>query len=177
MQAFINHIMPYISEYVLVRLSASVQIDLKKEIVKRLGFRNETDLKTKHEGFRFYDSYTRDILGLFAIEKYLGNEIVISEETLKKELPMSMEINNCEYKYLVFNFGEIPIIDKTNTKPCILICRKESLSFYLCGIAFANVLNKFQDDKVIKNTVYSANKTGFIGFNHLKSISTLRDEL
>ncbi len=75
--------------------------------------------------------------------------------------------------------NKFPIIFKKNDYPQIICIRSIQYSnlIFVCGLATADVLNKYQDDSLILDSNLRARgtKTGFYGFEHLIPISTIND--
>lgn len=75
--------------------------------------------------------------------------------------------------------GKFPMIYKNNTYPQIIMIKSKSEhnTYYVCGLATPEVLNKYQDDRLIlsKGAKGKGYKTCFYGFEHLIPISSLDD--
>lgn len=76
-------------------------------------------------------------------------------------------------------YGKFPLIFKKNDYPQIICILDPSHygTVLVCGLATADVLNKYQDDDLILDSKLKARgtKTGFYGLEHLLHIESLND--
>lgn len=122
--------------------------------------------------------FTTGLMGEACIEKLLGISIIDwtvgnSNYYHHPDIPgYSVGIKTVEQ-------GKFPIIFKNNYYPqifCITSNKIKNLVF-VCGLATTDVLNTMQSDTLIldNNLRARGTKTGFYGFNKLKSITSLSD--
>ena len=75
--------------------------------------------------------------------------------------------------------GKYPVIFKKNEYSQIICVRDDVIPnlVFICGLATADVLNKYQDDNLILNPKLRSRgvKTGFYGFEYLKEINSVAD--
>jgi hypothetical protein len=117
--------------------------------------------------------------GEVSLEKYLKIKFVdlsigTSNDYHKPDLsPFGIDVGVKTVEY-----GKYPIIFKKSYKQEIIIIKKSENDFYVCGLASIEVLNTYQSDDLVLSPLLRqrGTKTGFYGFEHLKSFRTI-DEL
>lgn len=174
--------MNFIKEYIKAPMSFKVTLtdDAKTLIFNFVdeviaSKQNEAHHKVDNgrERLRWFTGFT----GEWAIEQLLGesfmdlsvgnsNDYHVSDLS---ELGLDIGVKTVEY-------GKFPIIFKNNTTPQIIVV-KESNNLIVCGLASPSVLNQYQSDDLILSPKLKARgtKTGFYGFEHLKSFNSVSD--
>jgi hypothetical protein len=73
------------------------------------------------------------------------------------------------------NFGVFPLVRKHSTHPEIICILWKKKWVYVCGIASADTLNRYQDDKLIIDERLRSRgvKSGFHGFIGLKQFNNI----
>jgi len=73
--------------------------------------------------------------------------------------------------------GNFPVIHKTAHRPELICIKKSDTEVIICGLATEEVLNKYQDDDLVKSELLAkrGTKTGFYGFSHLIKVNTMEE--
>lgn len=110
-------------------------------------------------------------------------EIAMKQKVIEWKIGDSKDFNHPDVQRLNIGVktvlkGSFPIIFKKNNYPQIF-CIRESLDsrvVWVCGMATAEVLNKYQSDELIHDKYLRARgtKTGFYGFKYLIPVNELK---
>lgn len=173
------------SEYVRTYLKNYNKIKIDQSVVDRIQRLSVEIVEAKYcERHHLTDNqneikrFTTGYLGEAAIEQLLGINIIdwtIGDSTIyhKPDIPgynIGVKTVDC---------GKFPIIFKKNYYPQI-ICIKSKVkanTIFICGLAKAEILNKYQDDDLILDANLRARgtKTGFYGFKYLNQTHLIKD--
>lgn len=110
-------------------------------------------------------------------------EIALKQKVIEWKIGDSKDFNHPDIQRLNVGVktvlkGSFPIIFKKNNYPQIF-CIRESLKsrvVWVCGMATAEILNKYQSDELIHDKYLRARgtKTGFYGFKYLIPVDELK---
>jgi len=128
------------------------------------------------DGKNEYKRFTTGYYGEKAIEKFL-NISFIRYSTGSSNLYNNPDIADLQIGIKTVEFGKFPIIFKHNKEPQIICIKYNTNTVYICGLATTSVLNKYQSDDLILSPLLKARgtKTGFYGFDYLKTFSSLNE--
>ncbi len=119
--------------------------------------------------------FTTGFLGEAALEQLFGFPI-IDWSIDDSKLYHHPDVPGYRIGIKTVEFGKFPVIFKKNDYPQI-ICIRYQNHVYVCGLATADVLNRYQNDDLIVDPRLRARgtKTGFYGFAHLQPVGCLAD--
>jgi hypothetical protein len=165
----------------VVDLSRAVKVTLNEEDIKKVeSFVNRIISKKKSEfhhkidGHNEFKRWTTGIGGEIALEKLIDKSFV------DLSIGNSNDFHVPDLKSIGINagvktveYGKFPIIFKKSYKPEIMVIKKDDHTFYVCGVADVDVLNKYQSEDLVLSPSLLARgtKTGFYGFQHLRQFS------
>lgn len=125
-----------------------------------------------------YKRHMTGFVGEAAVESYLGLKIIdwTIGNSDRYNIP---DIEEYGVGIKTVEKGKYPVIFKKNEYPQIICVRDDKIPnlVFICGLATADVLNKYQDDNLILNPKLRRRgvKTGFYGFEYLKEINSVAD--
>jgi hypothetical protein len=174
-----SEVLPYKNQYKKIIIT-------EKKVKKIKDFVSELIIEKEKESHHIVDHrshfkrFYTGTLGEAALEEYLGLENIIDWTIGHSKEYHKPDLRNIGVKAGIktVEYGLFPIIFKNSFSPEIIMIKVSDNHVVLCGIATKNVLNKYQSEELIKDKFLRVRgtKTGFYGFKHLKTFSTL-DEL
>lgn len=162
---------------VRITLPASTlkQIDeFANEVIRQKERELHHAVDSGHEFKRFHTG----LMGECAVEQYFNSKFV--DWTIGN----SADYNHADLKAAGADVGiktaekyNFPVVHKSAYRPEIINIKLTDTEILICGIATIEVLNKYQDDDLIKSEFLKqrGTKTGFYGFNHLIRVDSLEE--
>ena len=172
-----TNIKPFAHNFVKVKISEDNYIKADSFAKKIISAKS----KEKHyiiDNDSLYKRFLTGTLGELALEQFLDIKGIVNweiGESIKYNSPDLRGIG-LEIGLKSVNYGLFPIIFNNSYYPEIInIVYKDYV--YICGLATVDVLNKYQSIDLIKSTKLKARgtKTGFYGFDKLKTFNTLEE--
>ena len=182
-----EYVEPYLDRFI----SISITEDRLKEIENFVNLVLSEKAKEDDHQRDFKKEFKRwrnGFCGEAAVEAYLGINFMdfsIGESTKYcnadlKSLGLNIGIKTSEY-------GQYPLVHKNPKRSEIIVLKKDTLNFLICGLATIEVLKEYQSDDFILDANRKklnkeiekegrSGKSGFYGFGFLQSIRPLRDE-
>lgn len=172
-----EYVMKYWDNFVKVTVSPKMVKKIEAFLPKLLTVKMKEDLH-KIDGDVEFKRHMTGYLGEAALEKLFGINII------DWSIGPSRNYNTPDLKHYGIGIktvekGKFHVIFQENDYPQILCIKSDTCDneIYVCGLARADVLNKYQDISLIKNQNLAARgvKTGFYGYEHLIPIRSIRD--
>lgn len=170
---FLKHVLPSMRGFEVVNLPSYLEHELNKKCVELLEFENESELKLKHEGFSFMNTFSLEFLGKIALKKYLGIEFKDDISKAKIDFDRSLYYNDDVYQLIFFDFDNIPKIQLNHINNSIFILRNNNQKFYICGKSDIETIKNNLSKESLNYSIYNEKFSGFIGFNQLEKINEL----
>lgn len=165
---FIKHVLPSMRGFDVVNLPLYLDHELNKKCMELLEFENESELKLKHEGFSFMNTFSLEFLGKIALKKHLGLEFKDDISNAKIDFDRSLNYN--VYQLIFFDFDKIPKILLNQINDSIFILRNNNQKFYICGKSDIETIKNNLSKEALNYSIYNE---GFSGFNKLEKINEL----
>jgi len=173
-----THVKPFSDNFIRVKID-KVNYIKAENFVKELVVAKSKESHHKVDNDSTYKRFLTGTLGELALEKLLSTEGIVDwgiGDSVKYHSP---DLKGIGLKVGVksVNYGLFPIIFNKSYSPEIInIVYKNYV--YVCGLATVDVLNKYQTIDLVKSSKLKSRgtKTGFYGFDKLKTFSTF-DEL
>lgn len=161
-----------------------IKVKFDDELIKRITDLTNRVIEAKKgefhhkvDGNKEFDRFYTGFLGEAAIEQVFGVETIdwSCGNSKKYNVPDLRKIG-LEVGVKTSELYNFPIIFKENNYPQIINIRANNC-IYICGLATVEVLNKYQDDKLIlsPNLRKKGTKTGFYGFDSLISLKGINN--
>lgn len=117
-------------------------------------------------------------MGEVALEQFLGIDIVdwsIGDSSIYNVPDLGKHSLDIGVKTV--EYGKFPVIHKNVVRPEIINIRTLYNKILICGLATKDCLRKYQDDDLILSPSLrrKGTKTGFYGFNELKTFKNLEE--
>ncbi|WP_306010520.1 hypothetical protein [Bacillus sp. MMSF_3328] len=178
MYTYGTHILPFKNQYkkVIVPEEKVKRIkDFVNELIKEKEKESHHAVDNRSHFKRFYTG----TLGEAALEEYLGVENIIDwtiGNSNKYHVP-DLSTIGVKAGIKTVEYGLFPIIFKNSYSPEIIMIKVSDNHVVLCGLATKEILNKYQSDELIKDSYLRqrGTKTGFYGFEHLETFSTIEE--
>jgi hypothetical protein len=178
MYTYDSHIKPFSKQFKRIRVSKQ-KISKIEDLVQRIV---EEKQKESHHQIDYKSTYKRfytGLLGEAALEEYLGVEGIIDwsvgasaayHQPDLKSIGLKVGVKTVEY-------GLFPVVFKKSYSPQIINISWKKEYVYICGLATPEILQQYQSIDLIKDTRLRARgtKTGFYGFEYLKSFDSIED--
>lgn len=179
-------------QYVARYFDSFIQVRIDSDYINRINeyVKNSPLIKRKQEEIHHqidhnheYKRHVTGLLGEAAIEKLFDIKIIdwsigSSKDYNQPDIPdYNLGVKTSEK----WNF---PVVFKENKYPQIICIRNvdsehpdDNDVIFVCGLATAEVLNKYQSESLIKSPSLRARhvKAGFYGFSELIKVSNLKD--
>ena len=175
MKDFLIHVFPSRERFIVVKTIYAEVNRIESIVLNTLNLNSLNELRDKYEGVAFYNEFSREIYGTIAVEKLLKlnliNWSIINAKSYKADMNhagFNVDIITCKY-------GELPVIEKNIKRSAIITVKKDEKSVWICGFASIKVLQDNQNNHFIKETIYRDSKTAFVGFDKLKSFTTIEE--
>lgn len=172
MKLFLKHIGEFLTKFPIVSISRNDDLIIKKAITQHLGVSDFGKVRDLFEGQEFYDRVLMKVGAIITCNKYLGIDVNIKDIKIA-DLKPKITIKNLSFDIVVFEFGELPVVDKSNIENnCIFVLKKNEIDFQICGYANKKVVI---DNLVEVNKVDNFGQVNecFTGFNQLQNIREL----
>lgn len=151
------------------------QIDeFAREVIRQKESEQHHAMDSGHEYKRFYTG----LMGECAVEQYYGCKFV--EWTIGD----SDDYNHADLQAAGADVGiktaekyNFPVVHKSAYRPEIISIKLTDTEILICGLATVEVLNRYQDDDLIKSEFLKqrGTKTGFYGFNKLIRVDSIEE--
>lgn len=175
MREFVNEILSYREKFINVKIGYSDLNRIRLAVLKALNLKNINELRDRFEGVAFYENFSNKILGICAIEKLFEIELIDWSNIQPKRFIPKISLPEIDVDVVSCGNGKFPVINKINTKPAIITINMSDDYIWVCGLASAEVLNRFQNDKLVGGVMNSNLKTAFVGFDELIQIKSVDD--
>lgn len=177
MQDFINYVLKYRDSFTQVSIGYGETKSIQDFVVKRLNLNNLKELRDRHEGVVFLKNFTTKIVGVIGTRKMLQLSPVEWDKINPKDYKPKLQIGNKEVQIISFVNGELPVVNKVNNKPAILLFNRENKYISICGYATADDLNDKKNTRPLKNIMTKGRETkvNFIAFDKLRCFKNLED--
>lgn len=170
---FMKHVLPYLRGFDVVDLPSYLERKMNKRCVELLKFENESELKLKHEGFSFSNTFSLEVLGKIALKKHLGLEYKDDISNVKIDFDRNFKYNDDVYQLIFFDFNNIPKIKTNKISESIFILRNNNQKFYICGRSDIETIKNNLSKESLNYSIYNEGFSGFTGFNKLEKINEL----
>ena len=177
MKDFILKVLSNRDNFLYESLTYKDLLKIQDCVMNALGLKNLNELRDKFEGVAFIDRFSLKISGVMALEKKLKKELIDWEKVNPKNYIPKIVVSGKEIDVVMSEYGEFPVIEKSNKRPAIITVRKDKKDIWICGFADAKTLNENQDIKFLKGEMMKGldTKTTFVGFNALKPFKTIEE--
>jgi hypothetical protein len=177
MKEFIVKVLHKRDSFKYETLSYKNILKVQQVVLESLKLSNVNELRDKFEGVAFIDRFSLKIYGIIAIENLLRLELIDWPKVDPKNFEPIIKINDQKISVIMSEYGEFPTIDKISDKPAIIAIKKDKKDIWICGFADVDTLNNNQDESMLKGSMTKNidSKTIFVGFEFLKSFSTLQE--
>lgn len=175
MKTYKEFIDPYLNNFLLITIPEK-KIKQIESFVTTVVKEKSNETEYKKDRFNKEKRFYTGTLGEAAIEELtqcqlidweIGNSSLFAEADLRKiNLPIGVK---------TVEHGSFPIVHKKAKRPEIICIKISYNQILICGYATKAVLDKYQDDNLIKSPALKAKntKTGFYGFDSLIPIKSL----
>jgi hypothetical protein len=172
-----THIKPFSGNFIKVKID-KISYTKAENFVKELVVAKSKESHHKIDNDSTYKRFLTGTLGELALEKLLSTEGIVDWEIGDSVKYHSPDLKSIGLKVGVksVNYGLFPIIFNKSYSPEIInIVYKNYV--YVCGVATVDVLNTYQSTDLIKSPKLKSRgtKTGFYGFDKLKTFNTLEE--
>lgn len=175
MREFLDKVFKYKDNFKAIKITRSLEYDVQNQALRILKLDNINKLRDKHEGVMFYNNFSKEVLGAYALGKHLGVNLVDLTSPISKNFIAEINLNNTKVLVSIFNYGEFPLVDMSSILPTIFMIRRNQEMFYVCGLALPKIIT----ENTFAPTTYSpmnSKREYFYGFDKLIPFSNI-DEL
>lgn len=173
MREFINEVLAYRNNFTAIKLGYTDQVKIREAVFEALKVKSMFELRDKFEGEAFFESFSKKIYGVMAVEKCLNIDVINWEQINPKTYIPEIEINGTLYNVLTCGNGNLPLIERINKRPAIITVAMSDEYINICGVASIDILNKYQNDKLAGGLLSRGDKTAFVGFKFLDKLDTI----
>jgi hypothetical protein len=178
MYKYDTHVLPYKQHYKKI-IIPEPKVKKIEEYVSAIIEQKEKEAHHQIDGRSHYKRFYTGTLGEAALEEYLGVNNIIDWNIGNSNDFHVPDLSRLGVKAGIktVEYGKFPIIFKNSYSPEIIMIKVSDNHVVICGLATRAVLNKYQSDQLImdKNLRQRGTKTGFYGFEHLKTFSTIEE--
>ncbi|MCU5068336.1 hypothetical protein GH839_21525 [Bacillus thuringiensis] len=174
-----THVLPFKNQYKKI-IVPEPKIKRIKEFVSELIKIKEKESHHSIDNRSHFKRYYTGTLGEAALEEYLEVDNIIDWTIGNSNHYHKPDLSNIGVKAGIktVEYGLFPVIFKNSYSSEVIMIKVSDNHIVLCGLATKNILNSYQSDELIKDSYLRqrGTKTGFYGFEYLKTFSKL-DEL
>lgn len=172
MKEFINEVLFYRDNFISIKLGYNDKVKIREAAFVALNVKNMFELIDKLEGSAFLENFSKKINGIIAIEKHLNLKIINWKEINPKNFQPKVKLKGVLYDVINCGNGNLPLIEKNNKRPAIITVAMSEDQIMICGVASVDILNKYQNDKLVGGLLNGRNRTAFVGFKYLTQLET-----
>ncbi|MBR2284211.1 MAG: hypothetical protein IJ874_07315 [Ruminococcus sp.] len=167
----------YSEDFLKIKLDRSYYSRIREHAIERAERKAQEELH-RRDGNQEFKRIMTGCLGEAALEQLFGMDIINWEIGDSKNFN-SPDIPGYRVGIKAVEQGKYPLIFKENYYPQIMciVSNKSWDTVFVCGLATVDVLNTYQDDRLVldPNVLRRGTKTGFYGYGQLVPVETIDD--
>jgi len=178
MKEFINIVLPNFSKFEKISINYGEKKNIQDLVMNSFGLTNLKLLRDKFEGVLFLGKFTNKIIGVIAVGKFLKLEALDWSLIKPRKYEPNIILNGNKIKIITVKYGQLPVIEKENKLPVIIVLNREDKEGFICGFADVETLNSKENVAKLKNIATKSveTKVNFIAFDKLKQFAN-KEEL